>query len=93
MNHDDIIEKSAQVLSTFTTCDGQPHATELHRRQANALADAGLLARHLPTREEIAKAIADGWNSVTTLNVTTQSIGPTAAADAVLTLLKEQTNE
>ena len=44
----DIIEQAARVLSTLTTCDGEPNATELHRRQAHALADAGLLARSLP---------------------------------------------
>ena len=44
-------------------------------------------AQPLPTREEIAEAIADGWNSVTTLDATAQSIGPTAAADAVLAIL------
>ena len=44
----------------------------------------------LPTRDEIAGAIADGWNSVTTLNATAQSIGPSAATDAVLSLLKGQ---
>ena len=47
-------------------------------------------AHPLPTRDEIAEAIADGWNSVTTLNVTAQSIGPSAATDAVLALLKGQ---
>lgn len=41
----DVIERAAQVLSTLTTCDGQPYATELHHRQARALADAGLLTR------------------------------------------------
>ena len=44
--------------------------------------------RSLPTRDEIATAVADGWNSATTLNTTAQSIGPSAAADAVLALLK-----
>ena len=58
--------------------------------RAGALTGAGLLARSLPTRDEIATAIADGWNSVTTLNATAQSIGPSAAADAVLDLLKGQ---
>lgn len=47
-------------------------------------------ARPLPTRGEIAEAIADGWNSVTTLNTTAQSIGPSAATDAVLDLLEGQ---
>lgn len=27
----------ANVLSTLTTCDGQPHPSELHRRQAQAV--------------------------------------------------------
>ena len=76
------IEQTAQVLSTLTTCDGQPHATELHRKQARALADAGLLARPLPTREEIADVIlAESLFGHRT---------PIAAADAVLDLLKGQ---
>lgn len=85
MSHDEIIEQAAQVLSTLTTCDGQPRATELHRRQALALADAGLLARPLPTRDEIAESIYD---------VLSSKYGdfnyPTDAADAVLALLKGQ---
>ena len=83
MSHDEIIEKATQVLSTLTTCDGQPHATELHRRQARALSDAGLLARPLPTREEIAEAMYDVLSP--------QYFGyPADAADAVLDLLKGQ---
>lgn len=58
---------------------GLAEALEWARKIANDL---------LPPRDEIAKAIADGWNSVTTLNATAQSIGPTAAADAVLALLE-----
>lgn len=82
MNHNDIIEQAAQVLSTLTTCDGQPHATELHRRQAQALSDAGFLARPLPTREEIADVIlAESLFGSRT---------PIAAADAVLAHLKGQ---
>jgi len=27
----------ADVLSTLTTCDGQPHASELHQHQARAV--------------------------------------------------------
>ena len=83
MNRDEIIEQSAQVLSTYTTCDGRPYATELHRRQAHALADAGLLARPLPTRDEIAMAMYE---------VLDPQYGdfctPHDAADAVLELLK-----
>ena len=80
--NDEIIEQSAQVLSTLTTCDGQPHATELHRRQARALADAGLLARPLPTRDEIEDVIHAG-------NLFGHRT-PTAIANAVLALLKGQ---
>ena len=76
------IEQTAQVLSTLTTCDGQPHATELHHRQARALADAGLLARPLPTREQIADVVHAG-------NLFGRCT-PTAIANAVLRLLKGQ---
>ena len=82
MNHNDIIEQAAQVLSTLTTCDGQPHATELHRRQAQTLADAGLLARPLPSYDEIVNACRNGMN--------TGGPFPWPAADAVLALLKGQ---
>ena len=86
MSRDESIEQAAQVLSTSTTCDGQPYATELHRRQAHALADAGLLAQPMPTREEIADTIYDalevgGWYSVLGLY-------PYEVANAVLDLLK-----
>ena len=75
-------EQAAQLLSTLTTCDGQPHATELHRRQAQALADAGLLARTLPTRDELEDTI---------LNTLREPFNSYAdAADAVLDLLKGQ---
>ena len=80
MNHEEIIEQTARVLSTLTTCDGQPHATELHHRQARALADAGLLAQPLPTRDEIEDVIHAGnlFGHCT----------PTAQANAVLRLLE-----
>ena len=82
MNRDEIIEQTARVLSALTTCDGQPHATELHHRQARALADAGLLARPLPSKEEIADVIQAG-------NLFGHHT-PTAIASAVLRLLKGQ---
>ena len=50
-----------------------------------ALADAGLLARPLPTREEIARAIYDALSGQYGDFRT-----PTDAADAVLALLKGQ---
>ena len=95
MSRDEIIEQATKVMHAEVCypCDPQgcdwTHTRE-QARYAHALADAGLLARSLPTRDEIATAIADGWNSVTTLNATAQSIGPSAAADAVLALLKGQ---
>lgn len=87
---DDIIEQAAQVLSTLTTCDGQPHATELHRRQANALADAGLLARPLPDRQELADElsgwpIGDGYYQTSVATAEARDM-----ADAVIALLKGQ---
>ena len=103
MSHDEIIEKATQVLSTLTTCDGQPHATELHRRQARALSDAGLLARLLPTREEIAMAIAarhwdresgdvEVWHDLTRgeREAVAENYLTWDSADAVLSLLKGQ---
>lgn len=88
MSRDETIEQAARVLSTLTTCDGEPHATELHRRQAQTLADAGLLAQPFPTREQIADTIYDalevgGWYSVLGLY-------PYEVANAVLDLLKGQ---
>lgn len=90
MNYDEIIEQAAQVLSTLTTCDGQRHATELHRRQARALADAGLLARPLPDRDEIAEElsglpIGDGYYQSRVIMAEAREM-----ADAVLALLKGQ---
>jgi len=84
----DIVEQAARVLSTQTTCDGEPHPTEVHRRQAQALADAGLLAepaRTVPTREELVEAVSDidaeSWPNP----ASTEEI-----ADAILALLAEQ---
>ena len=100
MSRDEIIEQAARVLSTLTTCDGQPHATELHRRQARALADAGLLAQPHPTREEIAMSIAAREWSMEIRPVHWTDMEPEAQlefsencdaweyADAVLALLK-----
>src|SRR5690625_623265 len=81
----DIVEQAARVLSTQTTCDGEPHPTELHRRQAQALADAGLLrdpARTVPTREEIAVAIMQADRE--------PHSDYTPQADAVLALMADQ---
>ena len=53
----EIIEQSAQVLSTLTTCDGQPHATELHHSQARALDDAYRVASATAARTQSIDAI------------------------------------
>ena len=77
---DDIIEQAARILSTHETFTGKPHPRDHHRHQAQALADAGLLARTLPTRDEIADVIlAESLFGSRT---------PIAAADAVLDLMK-----
>lgn len=51
MNRDEIIEQAARVLSTHETFTGKPHPRDHHRRQARALADAGLLAQPHPDPE------------------------------------------
>ena len=90
MSRDEIIEQAARVLCAYTTCDGRPYATELHRRQARALADAGLLARTLPTREEIADELS-GWPIGAGYYQTRVATDEAQdMADAVLALLKGQ---
>ena len=95
----DIVEQAARVLSTQTTCDGEPHPTELHRRQAQALADAGLLrdpARTVPTREEVETAIGgvlfNASNHPDPVTVLGKDVGPLRdkVTDAVLALLAGQ---
>src|SRR5690625_690965 len=85
----DIVEQAARVLSTQTTCDGEPHPTELHRRQAQALADAGLLrdpARTVPTREEVETAIGgvlfNASNHPDPVTVLGKDVGPLREKDA-----------
>ena len=90
MSHDEIIEQAAQVLSTLTTCDGQPHATELHHRQARALADAGLLARPLPSREEVSDRLKWEFRPFLAHSPAHPNRFWGQAADAVLALLKGQ---
>lgn len=93
MNPEEIIEQAAQVLSTLTTCDGQPYASELHRRQARALAEAGLLGQPLPTLDEIADELS-GWPIGAGYYQTRVAIDEARdMADAVLDLLKGQTDD
>lgn len=90
MSRDEIIEQAARALSTLTTCDGQPDATELHRRQAQALADAGFLARPLPTREEIAEELSGRPIGTCYPQTLVAHDEARDMADAVLALLKGQ---
>lgn len=89
MSRDEIIESAARVLSTLTTCDGQPHATGLHYRQARALADAGLLARPLPTRDEIKKFLQLEFGSFLAHSPANPERFWGSAVDEMIYLLKE----
>lgn len=90
MNRDETIEQAARVLSTSTTCDGQPHATELHYRQARALTDAGLLARPLPDRAEISYLLKREFWPFLAHDPANPDRFWGQATDAVLDLLKGQ---
>ena len=86
MNRDEIIEKATKAMHAEVCCPCDPtgcdwtHTSEA--RYARALADAGLLARPLPSREQVADVIlAESMFGSRT---------PIAAADAVLALLKGQ---
>ena len=91
MNRDEIIEQTAQVvhvaiahrwMTVYSALSEDRDYPELLRDIARALADAGLLAQPLPSREEIADVIlAESLFGSRT---------PIAAADAVLALLKGQ---
>ena len=65
---DELIEQATKAMHAEVCfpCDPQgcdwTHTRE-QARYAHALADAGLLARSLPTRDEIAEAIYDVLNS------------------------------
>lgn len=87
---DDIIEQAARVLSAHETFPGEPHPRDLHRYQARSLADAGLLARPLPGRDEVIDLLK--WNFGPFLS--RDPVNPDRfwgqSADAVLDLLRGQ---
>lgn len=82
MSHDDMVDQAAKVLSRAWKNIHTNESLGYQRMLAGALADAGLLARPLPTRYEISEVIlAESLFGSRT---------PIAAADAVLALLKGQ---
>ena len=87
MKPEEIIERATKVMHAEVgrRFDPKGWAHTREARYAGALADAGLLARPLPSREEIADVILAG----SLLGHRT----PIAIADAVLALLKGQNND
>ena len=86
MSNDDVIEQAARVLSQAW---GRMHTNESLGRQrmlAEALADAGLLARTLPSRDEIADVLR---SNILGASAFAESVR-LEMADAVLELLKER---
>ena len=86
MKPEETIERATKVMHAEVCCPCDPQGCNWeHTREARgawALADAGLLARPLPSREEIADVIlAESLFGHRT---------PIAASDAVLALLKGQ---
>lgn len=57
MSHDEIIEQATKVMHAEVCCPCDPQGCDWthtpEARYARALADAGLLARPLPDREEV----------------------------------------
>ncbi|MBM9432355.1 hypothetical protein [Flaviflexus equikiangi] len=85
MRNDDVIEQATRVLSRAWGNMATNDSLGRQRMLACALADAGLLARTPPSREQIAMAIYEVLDS---------QYGdfciPDDAADAVLALMKGQ---
>ena len=89
MNHDEIIESATKTMHAEVCCPCDPQGCDWEHtpeaRYARVLADAGLLARPLPSYGEIVDACRNGMNAGGPF--------PWPAADAVLELLKGQTND
>lgn len=90
----DTIEQATKIMHAEVCCPCDPKGCDWTRtreiRHAWVLADAGLLARTLPTREEIAD-ILSGWPIGTGYYQTQVAIDEAQdMADAVLALLKGQ---
>ena len=82
MSNDDVVREAISIMQDYGNGADGLNAVGQREALAQALADAGLLARPLPTREEIADVIlAESLFGSRT---------PIAAADAVLALLKGQ---
>ena len=86
MNHNDIIEEATKVMHAEVCCPCDPQGCDwTHTREASysrALANAGLLARPLPSKEELEDTI---------LNAMREPFSTYCdVADAVLDLLKGQ---
>ena len=86
------IEQATKAMHAEVCCPCDPKGCDWTRtrevRHAWVLADAGLLARPLPTREQLADTLWDaledgGW-------VSTSGHYPYEIADAVLALMKGQ---
>ena len=105
MSHDEIIEQATKVMhaEVCRPLDPQGWTHTREARYAWALADAGLLARPLPTRDEIAMAIAahhwdresgdvEVWHDLTLgeREAVANNYLTWDSADAVLALLKGQ---
>ena len=92
MSRDEIIEPATKVMHAEVCCPCDPQGcdwtTTPEARYARALADAGLLARPLPDREETAGTIA-GWMYTTDEPRDFASLSY-KVTDAVLDLLKGQ---
>lgn len=97
MNTDDVVEQATKVMHAEVCCPCDPqgcnwvHTPEA--RYARALADAGLLARPLPAREQVADAILEAELRHRPPGIGGQvvpAIGDRhlAVADAVLALLE-----
>lgn len=89
MNHNETIEEATKVMHAKVCCPCDPQGCDWtctrEARYAMFLAEEGLLARPLPTREQIADTIYDA------LSGQYGDFGmPTDAADAVLALMKGQ---
>ena len=94
MNHDEIIEQATKTMHAEVCCPCDPQGCDwTHTREAryaHALADAGLLARPLPAKDDIAEELT-GWPIGTGYYQIQVAIDEARdMADAVLALMKGQ---
>ena len=86
MSNDDVVEQAAKVLARAWKNMHTNESLGFQRMLAGALADAGLLARPLPDRDEIADVLR---SNILGASAFAQSVR-LEMADAVLELLKER---